>query len=857
MEQQIQPVEAPQYNQYAPILNSSLDIILATPNISEEIKKNARELDAIEYLLEDLSEKAITKTKPDKNAKSFIETYPELIAYFSKYNRFKINEKFSTSAIVVWSCPNKCKHENYHYYERAINRRNTDRPNCPKCTKGTGVVCCNVLYLGSSENPRHIEIMKEWLYFVDDHNNKIELDIPKGEVTIKSRRRVAWQCENKHNIFYANVCDRTRDGPTNCLGCGTHAQIVPYEKSIAALYPDLAKLWDVSKNTSDVNSTPPFSNKKVWWICDEISENIFLKGKTPDEIANLEKIYKDPVYECNCKHSYQMTVDNKTHGQGCPLCAGKPCCIKKSFLSDNKHLFYEWDFERNFNIVNGNIKYIDPTKVAPAGSTLYHWVCQKKKDTCGCIHYFTAPIDKRTKENRGCPYCVNQPPFIDYHTSVGYVAPHLIPEWSADNQITPFQVAWGSTKNRIKWNCLKNKDHTWEIGPKYRIVNKTGCPHCFKDYSFGQCIWILYLMQTKNINIQYKLTKGGEFIIPEYKKYSADGYDPTTKTIYEYHGCYWHGCQKCYPNENKINSTSKIPFKDLYDKTQKKKEFCISKNYKYEEMWECDFNKLQNDKNIITLSNDEFKHYNNQKNKSCLCKICTKCNKHKDKIIIQLPNELNDFITNIIENNDNIDDIINEVLENITDNIDLPIEIKNEVKNDNIPRISDGKQEIDAPHISDGKQEIDVPRISDGKQEIDAPRISDGKQEINDTQDIDYNSYILDDNYENDDVQHISDDKQESDYNDPHISNGKQEIDVDPHISDDNIIVRSIVDNIKHVKYENSKKSATRYGYVMKENIQKLKWLPSENKLNKYHCSICNIEFIKYSEFKKHNITHL
>ena len=28
----------------------------------------------------------------------------------------------------------------------------------------------------------------------------------------------------------------------------------------------------------------------------------------------------------------------------------------------------------------------------------------------------------------------------------------------------------------------------------------------------------------------------------------VDGYDDATKTVYEFHGCFYHGCAKCFPN---------------------------------------------------------------------------------------------------------------------------------------------------------------------------------------------------------------------------------------------------------------------------------------------------------------------
>ena len=39
----------------------------------------------------------------------------------------------------------------------------------------------------------------------------------------------------------------------------------------------------------------------------------------------------------------------------------------------------------------------------------------------------------------------------------------------------------------------------------------------------------------------------GEYQIPG-TRWSVDGYDETTNTAYEYHGCFWHGCPTCFPN---------------------------------------------------------------------------------------------------------------------------------------------------------------------------------------------------------------------------------------------------------------------------------------------------------------------
>ena len=54
-----------------------------------------------------------------------------------------------------------------------------------------------------------------------------------------------------------------------------------------------------------------------------------------------------------------------------------------------------------------------------------------------------------------------------------------------------------------------------------------------RNSSYRAKIWLKYVANTNKVEI-----------LPEHKvlQYYADGYDPKTKTVYEYNGCYWHGC---------------------------------------------------------------------------------------------------------------------------------------------------------------------------------------------------------------------------------------------------------------------------------------------------------------------------
>jgi hypothetical protein len=84
-------------------------------------------------------------------------------------------------------------------------------------------------------------------------------------------------------------------------------------------------------------------------------------------------------------------------------------------------------------------------------------------------------------------------------------------------------------------------------------------------------------------------------------RFTADGYDPQTKTIYEFHGDYWHGNPNIY-NSNIINTSTKCTMEELYKKTQEKKKRCIELGYKYVEIWESQWNCFKRFIRMVQLS---------------------------------------------------------------------------------------------------------------------------------------------------------------------------------------------------------------------------------------------------------------
>jgi hypothetical protein len=91
-------------------------------------------------------------------------------------------------------------------------------------------------------------------------------------------------------------------------------------------------------------------------------------------------------------------------------------------------------------------------------------------------------------------------------------------------------VVYHNMHTKVKIKCSKH--NVFEQRPQDHL-NGQGCPDC-KKYTKSENEWL----DTLNIP---SLEKQKRIFLTDGKLVKADGYDPTTNTIYEYHGKYWHG----------------------------------------------------------------------------------------------------------------------------------------------------------------------------------------------------------------------------------------------------------------------------------------------------------------------------
>ena len=88
----------------------------------------------------------------------------------------------------------------------------------------------------------------------------------------------------------------------------------------------------------------------------------------------------------------------------------------------------------------------------------------------------------------------------------------------------------------------------------------------------------------------------GEFLIPG-TSFHADGYCQENNTVYEFNGCFFHGCPSCYPvRYEKHQRLDDLTFSDVYERTKKRVQTIRSKGFNVVTMWECEWRKMKKEK---------------------------------------------------------------------------------------------------------------------------------------------------------------------------------------------------------------------------------------------------------------------
>ena len=143
-----------------------------------------------------------------------------------------------------------------------------------------------------------------------------------------------------------------------------------------------------------------------------------------------------------------------------------------------------------------------------------------------------------------------------------------------------------AAKQHVIITCYKHGD--FSIKPDYHLQGGA-CLKCNarKPWSKVSMEWLKYIQETEAPNLEHYENTGKEHRIKN-SKFKADGYDPDKNCIYEFHGCFWHGC----PCKNRpLDEDDAKMLEERYNKTLEREKFIREQGYNLIVIWECEWNK--------------------------------------------------------------------------------------------------------------------------------------------------------------------------------------------------------------------------------------------------------------------------
>ena len=94
--------------------------------------------------------------------------------------------------------------------------------------------------------------------------------------------------------------------------------------------------------------------------------------------------------------------------------------------------------------------------------------------------------------------------------------------------------------------------------------------------------------------IKHVRNGGEQRVTTARNSYYVDGYDPHSNTVYEFNGCFWHGCPRCHPGNRHARHAANPDrtMDELWRATLVKEAALRNHGYNVEIMWECEWDML-------------------------------------------------------------------------------------------------------------------------------------------------------------------------------------------------------------------------------------------------------------------------
>lgn len=148
---------------------------------------------------------------------------------------------------------------------------------------------------------------------------------------------------------------------------------------------------------------------------------------------------------------------------------------------------------------------------------------------------------------------------------------------------------------RMKWlpfnKIAIEPYHGWRPNHKHSRTSLEWL--CYEESQLREMAEIVCQNQSMVPHIQHAGNEGEKsFKIGSERAMSVDGYNSLSGTVYEFQGCFYHGCSTCFPNRHQSHFKHEgKTMQDVWDSTQDKIKKLKSLGLKVVEMWECEWEK--------------------------------------------------------------------------------------------------------------------------------------------------------------------------------------------------------------------------------------------------------------------------
>ena len=126
-----------------------------------------------------------------------------------------------------------------------------------------------------------------------------------------------------------------------------------------------------------------------------------------------------------------------------------------------------------------------------------------------------------------------------------------------------------------------------------------------KPHSIVALEWLNWVEHSENKRLLHAGNQGECQVQIGLNKTYVDGYDPNTNTIYEFNGCFFHGCTTCFNNRDQTHAKlNNKTMAEVYQSTMHRIAHLQHSGYNVIVMWECAWKQLkQQNLNILPFLN--------------------------------------------------------------------------------------------------------------------------------------------------------------------------------------------------------------------------------------------------------------